>query len=128
MSAEIIHSDFGPQENKICHYFSTFYPSIGHEVMGPDAMILVFCFWCFFFSRKYFYLFIIYLLEANYYTILYWFRHTLTWIHHECTCVPHPEAPFMLSFKAAFSLSSFTFIKRLFTFCHKSGVISWSST
>ena len=20
-----------------------------------------------------------------------WFCHTLTWIHHECTCVPHPE-------------------------------------
>ena len=29
----------------------------------------------------------------------------------------------MLSFKPAFSLSSFTFIKRLFTFCHKGGVI-----
>ena len=57
MSAEIIRSDFGPQENKTCHYFSTISPSIGHEVMGPDAMILVFCFW-FFFSRKYFYLFI----------------------------------------------------------------------
>ena len=24
-------------------------------------------------------------------TILYWFCHTLTWIHHSCTCVPHPE-------------------------------------
>ena len=29
----------------------------------------------------------------------------------------------MLSFKSAFSLSSFTFVKRLFTFCHKGGVI-----
>ena len=48
MSAEIIRSDFGPQENKTCHYFSTISPSIGHEVMGPDAMILVFCFWFFF--------------------------------------------------------------------------------
>ena len=35
----------------------------------------------------------IYLLEANYFTILYWFCHTLTWIHHECTCVPRPEPP-----------------------------------
>ena len=43
---------------------STVYPSICHEVMGPDAMILVFC---------------------------------------------------MLSFKPTFSLSSFTFIKRLFS-------------
>ena len=26
-----------------------------------------------------------------YFTILYWFCHTLTWVHHGCTCVPHPE-------------------------------------
>ena len=26
-----------------------------------------------------------------YFTILYWFCHTLTWICHGCTCVPHPE-------------------------------------
>ena len=32
-------------------------------------------------------------LEANYFTILYWFCHILTWIHHGCTCVPHPEPP-----------------------------------
>ena len=48
---------------KICHSFH-FSPSICHEVMGPDAMILVF---------------------------------------------------WMLSFKPAFSLSSFIFIKRLFS-------------
>ena len=28
-----------------------------------------------------------------YFTILYWFCHTLTWIHHGCTCVPKHEAP-----------------------------------
>ena len=28
-----------------------------------------------------------------YFTILYWFCHTLTWISHGCTCVPHPEHP-----------------------------------
>ena len=33
-----------------------------------------------------FYLFI-------YFTILYWFCHTLTCISHGCTCVPHPEPP-----------------------------------
>ena len=32
-------------------------------------------------------------MEANYLTILYWFCHTSTWIHHECTRVPHPESP-----------------------------------
>ena len=26
-----------------------------------------------------------------YFTILYWFCHTSTWIHHGCTCVPNPE-------------------------------------
>ena len=36
-----VHSDFGVQENKICHG-STFSPSICHEVMGLDAMIFVF--------------------------------------------------------------------------------------
>ena len=33
-------------------------------------------------------------MEANYFTILYWFCHTLTWILHRCTCVPHPEPLF----------------------------------
>ena len=55
-------SDFGAQENKICHFFP-FSPSVCHEVLGPDAMIFVF---------------------------------------------------WMLSFRPTFSLSSYTFIKRLF--------------
>ena len=38
--AVTVHSDFGAQENKICHCFH-FSPSICQEVMGPDAMILV---------------------------------------------------------------------------------------
>ena len=38
--AVTICSDFGAQGNKICHCFHIF-PSICHEVMGPDAMILV---------------------------------------------------------------------------------------
>ena len=41
MAAVTVHNDFGAQENKICHCFH-FFPSICHEVMGPDAMILVF--------------------------------------------------------------------------------------
>ena len=28
-----------------------------------------------------------------YFTILYWFCHTLTWVRHGCTRVPHPEPP-----------------------------------
>ena len=60
-----------PPKNKAYHWLHVS-PSICHEMMGPDAMILVF---------------------------------------------------WMLSFKPTFSLSSFTFLKRLFTFCHKGGVI-----
>ena len=28
---------------------------------------------------------------ANYFTLLYWFCYTSTWIHRRCTRVPHPE-------------------------------------
>ena len=41
MAAVTIHSDFGAQENKICHY-SSFSSYICNEVMGPDAVALVF--------------------------------------------------------------------------------------
>ena len=41
MAAATICSDFGAQENKVCHCFH-FSPSICHEVMGPDAIVLVF--------------------------------------------------------------------------------------
>ena len=63
MTAITICSDFGAQKSKVWHCFH-FFPIICHEVMGLDAMILVF---------------------------------------------------WMLSFKPTFSLSSFTFIKRLFS-------------
>ena len=32
-------------------------------------------------------------MKANYFTVLYWFCHTSTWICHGCTRVPHPEPP-----------------------------------
>ena len=42
----------------------------------------------------------VYFLKSNvriiyffYFTILYWFCHTSTWIRHGCTRVPHPEPP-----------------------------------
>ena len=40
MSSVTIHSDFGAQENRVCHCFHFFL--ICHEVMGPDALIFVF--------------------------------------------------------------------------------------
>ena len=35
-------------------------------------------------------------MDVNYFTILYWFCHTSTWICHRYTCVPHPEPPSLL--------------------------------
>ena len=60
-----------PPQNKVSHCFH-FFPSICHEVMGPDALILVF---------------------------------------------------WMLSFKPTFSLSSFTFTKRLFSSSKFDGIV-----
>ena len=74
MATVTICSDFGAQENKICHCFHCF-PSICHELMGLDD--LIFIFW-------------------------------------------------MLRFKPAFSLSSFTFIM-LVGLCSKSFKLSFSS-
>ena len=43
----------------------------------------------------YFFLFFIYLFFN--FTILYWFCHISTWIHHKYTRVPHPEPSSLLS-------------------------------
>ena len=43
MAAVTICSDFGAQENKICHCFH--FPPFCYEVMGPDTMVLVFECW-----------------------------------------------------------------------------------
>ena len=45
------------------------------------------------FSRWFFFFFYLSFIYLFYFTILYWFCHALTWIHHGCTCVPHPESP-----------------------------------
>ena len=130
-------SDFGTQrekkrKQKKTDTPSTFSPSICHEEMGLDAMILGF--WMlslkpafplpsftlikrFFSSSLLFFLircipcsasclhdlFILFfninvfiLMKANYFTILYWFCHTLTWICHRCPRVPHPGHPSLL--------------------------------
>ena len=41
MAAVTICSDFGAPQNKVCHCFN-FSQSVCHEVMGLDAVILVF--------------------------------------------------------------------------------------
>ena len=73
---------------------STVSPSICHEMMGPDAMIFVF--WMLsllFHSPLSLSFFLIFNFTLFYFTILYWFCHTLTWIHHGCTWVPKHEPP-----------------------------------
>ena len=35
--------------------------------------------------------FFFFIFTLFYFTMLYWFCHTLTWIHHECTCIPKHE-------------------------------------
>ena len=47
MAAVTIYSDFGAPQNKVCHCFHCF-PIYLHEMMGSDAMILVF--WMFSFK------------------------------------------------------------------------------
>ena len=42
MAAATIYSDFGARENSLS-LFPLFPRLFAHEVMGPDAMILVFC-------------------------------------------------------------------------------------
>ena len=44
-------------------------------------------------NKVFFFLPISLLLLLFYFTILYWFCHTSTWIRHERTRVPHPEHP-----------------------------------
>ena len=41
----------------------------------------------------YYYYFLIFIFTLFYFTILYWFCHTLTWIRHGCTWVPKHEPP-----------------------------------
>ena len=46
-----------------------------------------------FFTQSFGNYFSIFIFTLFYFAILYWFCHTLTWIHHGCTWVPNPEPP-----------------------------------
>ena len=50
------------------------------------------CFWTVVLEKTFFIIYLFWL-EANYFTILYWFCHKSTCICHRCTRVPHPEPP-----------------------------------
>ena len=49
----------------------------------------------YFFSFLFFFIFSFIFISWRLITLQYWsgFCHTLTWISHGCTCVPHPEPP-----------------------------------
>ena len=46
-----------------------------------------------FFSAQLSFFVLIFIFTLFYFSILYWFCHTLTWIHRGCTCVPKHEPP-----------------------------------
>ena len=52
----------------------------------PGIMTVFLQFFCAFFLKKL-------IFTLFYFTILYWFWHTLTWIHHGCTWAPKHETP-----------------------------------
>ena len=91
MAAVTICSDFGTPENKVCNYFHCFpiYLPWSDGTRCHDLSFLNTEGFFFFQSSFKNY----WLIDWFYFTILYWFSHTLTWIWHECTCVPHPESP-----------------------------------
>ena len=51
--------------------------------------------WVFFFKEPQLNFILFYFYFFNF-TILYWFCHISKWIHHRCTCVPHPEPSSLL--------------------------------
>ena len=69
---------------------SNFSPSICNEMLGLDTMIFMFWMLSFFFL---FFSFIF--ISWRLITLQYFsgFCHTLTWIRHEVTCIPHPIPP-----------------------------------
>ena len=89
MAAVTICSNFGAQENNLCHYFQ-FFPIYLQWNVGTgyhDLHVLNVEFFFLFFS----FIFISWrLITLQYFS---GFCHTLTWIRHEVTCIPHPIPP-----------------------------------
>ena len=76
-------------QNQVSHITGAFFTSwanrrilLGHTC-GQD----------FFASLVFSIFFLIFIFTLFYFTILYWFCHTLTWIHHGCTWVSKHEPP-----------------------------------
>ena len=84
MASVTIFSDFGAQENKVCHCFHCF-PIFLSWSEGTGYHDLCFL------NVEFFY----FILFFNF-TILYWFCHISKWICHRYTCVPHPEPSSLL--------------------------------
>ena len=61
----------------------------GMNSQSPNSCIFPYIEQCYFLNMGYVFFF----LTLFYFTILYWFCHTSTWICHGCTHVPNPEHP-----------------------------------
>ena len=96
MATVIIHSVFGVHENSLS-VFPFISASICHEVMGLDAVIFIFFF--FFLDKliplSFFFFFPFIFISWRLITSQHCsgFCHTLTWISHGVTCIPHLNPP-----------------------------------
>ena len=76
-------------------------------------------FWgCDWYSNLFFFFFF----TLFFFTILYWFCHTSTWIHHWCTWVPNPEPPSHLPSHIIFTFHFHALEKEMET---HSSVLAW---
>ena len=93
MAAVTIHSDFGAQENKVCHCFHCF-PIYLPLSDRNRSLAMIFVFWMLrfkpYFKKK------INLFNWRLITLQYCggYCHTSTWISHRCIFVPPSWAPF----------------------------------
>ena len=106
MATITICSDFGIPKIK-SDTVSTVSPSISHQVMGPDTVIFVF--WMLIFKPNFSFSSFTFINYLKLFQFFFYFKrfiyfnwriitlqycggfcHTLTWISHRCTCVPHP--------------------------------------
>ena len=67
------------------------------EMVGSIPIQHLNFFFCYCFCSSFFCLFVLFfyfflIFTLFCFTILYWFCHTLTWIHHGCTCIPDQKA------------------------------------
>ena len=61
----------------------------GKATLKISSVLFIYLFYHFLIVKVFFN----FIFTLFYFTILYWFCHTLTWIHHGCIRTPNPEFP-----------------------------------